>query len=101
MSNAIWDYESISLTNKQQSLMLYVFTMFIEYPYLLKEFNLSRQQVKDINGRYVKETILHNRESLSFNDIHKKNPKSSNIVKTIININKIFSDTVCFNFFII
>ena len=62
MSNAIWDYESISLTNKQQSLMLYVFTMFIEYPYLLKEFNLSRQQVKDINGRYVKETILHNEE---------------------------------------
>ena len=62
MSNAIWDYESISLTNKQQSLMLYVFTMFIEYPYLLKEFNLSRQQVKDINGRYVTTTILHNEE---------------------------------------
>ena len=57
-----WDYESISLTNKQQSLMMYVFEMFIKFPYLLEDFNLHRKQIKDINGRYVTQSILHNEE---------------------------------------
>ncbi len=72
MKYPIWDYESISLTNKQQSLMLYIFTMFDKFPYLLEEFNLHRQQIKDINGRYVKKSILHNEEITNIYDTLKE-----------------------------
>ena len=51
-----------------------------------EEYELVIKLIKAYQSRWIlKETILHNRESLSFNDIHKKYPKSSNIVKTIIN----------------
>ena len=45
-----------------QSLMMYVFEMFVKFPYLLEDFNLHRKQIKDINGRYVTKSILHNEE---------------------------------------
>ena len=37
--------------------MMYVFEMFIKFPYLLEDFNLHRKQIKDINGRYVTQSI--------------------------------------------
>ena len=88
MSN--WDYESISLTNKQQSLMMYVFESFIKFPYLLESFNLHRKELKDINGRYVTTTILHNEEISDIYDTLKeqvsKNIKIENTLQEFIKL---------------
>ena len=87
-----WDYESISLTNKQQSLMMYVFEMFIKFPYLLEDFNLHRKQIKDINGRYVTQSILHNEEISNIYDTLKEqiteNVRKEYLLKEVYNLSE-------------
>ena len=87
-----WDYESISLTNKQQSLVMYVFEMFIKFPYLLEDLNLHRKELKDINGRYVTTTILHNEEvSNIYNTLKEQvrdNIKKEDLLQQVVNLSE-------------
>ena len=87
-----WDYESISLTNKQQSLVMYVFEMFIKFPYLLEDLNLHRKELKDINGRYVTTTILHNEEvSNIYNTLKEQvrdNIRKEDLLQQVVNLSE-------------
>ena len=87
-----WDYESISLTNKQQSLMMYVFEMFIKFPYLLEDLNLHRKELKDINGRYVTTTVLHNEEvSNIYNTLKEQvrdNIRKEDLLQQVVNLSE-------------
>ena len=87
-----WDYESISLTNKQQSLVMYVFEMFIKFPYLLEDLNLHRKELKDINGRYVTTTVLHNEEvSNIYNTLKEQvrdNIRKEDLLQQVVNLSE-------------
>ena len=87
-----WDYESISLTNKQQSLVMYVFEMFIKFPYLLEDLNLHRKELKNIKGRYVTTTILHNEEvSNIYNTLKEQvrdNIRKEDLLQQVVNLSE-------------
>ena len=87
-----WDYESISLTNKQQSLVMYGLEIFIKFPYLLEDLNLHRKELKDINGRYVTTTILHNEEvSNIYNTLKEQvrdNIRKEDLLQQVVNLSE-------------
>ena len=88
-----WDYESISLTNKQQSLVMYVFEMFIKFPYLLEDLNLHKRETKKNNkGRYVTTTILHNEEvSNIYNTLKEQvrdNIRKEDLLQQVVNLSE-------------
>ena len=88
-----WNCESISLTNKQQSLVMYVFESFIKHPYLLEEFNLHKRETKkDIKGNYLTTTILHNEEiSDIYNTLKEQvydNIKKENLIQQLVNLSE-------------
>ena len=64
--------------------------LFIKFPYLLENFNLHRKELKDINGRYVTTTILHNEEISDIYDTLKeqvsKNIKIENTLQEFIKL---------------
>ena len=91
MTQTNWNYDTISLTNSQQSLVLYVIEMFIKYPDLLDTFNLHKRETKkDIKGRYVTTTVLHNEEISNIYTTLKEqvydNIKKENLLQQFINL---------------